>query len=118
MDLPNLNAHACRMQSTCTPLNFKKTMIALDTANMKRFYDVDQKYVFEIHGLSTSTSPCGTTSRWKKLDCNSIACSSSTLSSDDTSLINTALRFQSGWLRDITVPCVGTPANALVQAAL
>jgi len=110
-----LNEKYCKLQSTCTLLHLKKAVFVLNSTSLQTFYTVAGKYVYEIVGLTQAASPCGTTSRWKRLDCTAVSCNATSLSTTDTSVIVAALQLSGGWLRDITVSCSSVAAEATVQ---
>jgi len=109
-----LNGKSCKKAAACTPLHLRSAPVPLDAAGLKKFYDVQGRYLYEIVGLDITTSPCRTTSRWKRVTCNG-NCATAGLSTSDVSLVVGALQLQGGWLRDINVNCNSIPAKATVQ---
>jgi len=110
-----LNEKHCRLQPSCTPLSSVDAQFQLNRSTLQQFYTVAGKYVYAVTGLRTDASPCGTLSRWKRLDCSRTSCSMSSLSAEDSLAIATGLEMETGWLRDIDVSCQSVLANSVVQ---
>ena len=108
------NLDQCKVQAdrVCQVSQATSETVSLTSESLSRI-SAYGRYVFEIAGLQTSSSPCSTLSRWKQ--CTS--CTASSLSSADQSLIVSALESQQQQdaLRDVYVACSSVSANAVVS---
>eukprot|EP00928_Gymnodinium_smaydae_P088684 TRINITY_DN72747_c0_g1_i1.p1 TRINITY_DN72747_c0_g1~~TRINITY_DN72747_c0_g1_i1.p1 ORF type:complete len:1837 (+),score=303.59 TRINITY_DN72747_c0_g1_i1:299-5512(+) len=109
------NAAGCRLQVSCSSLG--DGFVRLNKSSFERFYKFANTYVYSISGLRTSSSPCGTLSRWKKLDCSVDTCSETSLDSTNKDLIEREIASQDGWLRDVDIRCsaAAVPAGTVVK---
>jgi cullin-associated NEDD8-dissociated protein 1 len=108
-----LNKESCTLQPSCTAFQPQVASFQLNKSTMELFFTEAQKYVYVITGLRAEASPCGTLSRWKRLDCATANCAASSTSS----ALASALGTQEGWLRDVDVECDGSsvPAGTVLQ---
>jgi hypothetical protein len=114
-----LNEKNCKLVSTCIPLHLQNSLFQLNASSLENFYTVGQKYVYAITGLRASGGPCGSLSRWEKLDCSAASCTvTGGVDASDLTMVTDALNSADGWLRDVDINCASVPANAIVQVAV
>ncbi|CAJ1350015.1 unnamed protein product [Effrenium voratum] len=112
-----LNAGSCKLLPGCLPVGVQQIQLPLDSASFQKFFAVGGRYVYAIKGLRTSAAPCGQRSRWKKLDCATESCSTTSMPSASRDAIQAELTASAsqGWLRDVDLTCSNVPANAVVE---
>jgi len=113
-----VNEGSCQLLPGCAPIELRSVSLQLNVSTLEKFFTTGKRYVYAVTQLLTLTPPCGNLSRWKRLDCGSVPCLATELSSaSDADAVKAALvaAADQGWLRDVSVQCTAVPEDAIVQ---